>query len=880
MRRTPSRSRVTLGTIPFLLLLAAMPALAQLKEYRGKLSATLAANLINADAQRKTRFRITLSGKDLPPELIKPGYEARKIRQDQLFTFIIITCTKEQLLRHILPLSAVRFAEDALRVPREELLISDLDPSVNRINMAHSKFPRYSGNAITVSVKENLPDTTDIDIAGRFVATNLSSSTISSHATIMCTMIAGGGNSWILGRGAAWGSTITSSNFANLLPDADSAYKRYNISVQNNSYGVGVESYYGSDAAAYDASAIDNPGLLQIFSAGNAGTSPPPTGTYAGLKGFANLTGSFKMAKNILTVGATDSFSIVPAASSKGPAHDGRVKPELVAYGEDGSSGAAALVSGTALLLQDAYRQLHGSLPDNALLRALLINSADDIGSPEVDYASGFGALNAYQAMQTLQNNRFLKGSVTNGNEQLFYIAVPPGIKKCKITLVWNDPPASPNAARALVNDLDVELLYPSSGASWLPWVLNPFPQQDSLRAPAARKRDSINNIEQITVQDPLAGIYQVKVKGYNVTTSSQTFFVAYQFDSSNIFEWQYPVAGDFLFPSAPNTVRWKSSFSTSTGSLELSVDSGNTWQSIAANLDLVTGYYKWNAPSFAGAAWLRMTVDSNRFVSDAFIISPKISAGTGFNCPDSFLIYWNRIPAATGYRIFNMGSRYLEPLSTTTTNFVVLDKPNHPSLQYAVAPIFGSREGAKSHTFNYTTQGVECYIRSFLASLANNTAQLTLTLGTLYNISRMVLEKSNGAGYTVLQQLPAPSGLTVNFADNGLTKGLNTYRVKLELSGGGTIYSSTETVYYFAGSEYIVFPNPVHSNELINYLSNDLLHTTTLQVFNVLGQKLAEQVMDDVKGQISAGRLRTGFYLFRFVRSGKKDVVLKVVVQ
>ena len=58
------------------------------------------------------------------------------------------------------------------------------------------------------------------------------------------------------------------------------------------------------------------------------------------------------MAKNILTVGATDSFSIVAALSSKGPAHDGRVKPELVAFGEDGSSGAAALVSGTSLLLQ------------------------------------------------------------------------------------------------------------------------------------------------------------------------------------------------------------------------------------------------------------------------------------------------------------------------------------------------------------------------------------------------------------------------------------------------------------------------------------------------------------------------------------------------
>jgi hypothetical protein len=36
----------------------------------------------------------------------------------------------------------------------------------------------------------------------------------------------------------------------------------------------------------------------------------------------------------------------------KGPAFDGRIKPEMVAFGIDGSSGAAALVSGVAILLQ------------------------------------------------------------------------------------------------------------------------------------------------------------------------------------------------------------------------------------------------------------------------------------------------------------------------------------------------------------------------------------------------------------------------------------------------------------------------------------------------------------------------------------------------
>ena len=142
------------------------------------------------------------------------------------------------------------------RIAIEEMQVGNLDLSVNKINLAHRDFPLVNGNGITVSVKENKPDTADIDFKGRFLSTNLSSTTVSSHASIMSTMIGGGANSWHLGKGAAWGSTISSSSFAVLLPDANSAYQQFNISVQNHSYGVGIESYYGTDAAAYDASAV------------------------------------------------------------------------------------------------------------------------------------------------------------------------------------------------------------------------------------------------------------------------------------------------------------------------------------------------------------------------------------------------------------------------------------------------------------------------------------------------------------------------------------------------------------------------------------------------------------------------------------------------
>ena len=38
------------------------------------------------------------------------------------------------------------------------------------------------------------------------------------------------------------------------------------------------------------------------------------------------------MAKNIITVGHIDSLGNVLSLSSRGPAYDGRIKPELVAF--------------------------------------------------------------------------------------------------------------------------------------------------------------------------------------------------------------------------------------------------------------------------------------------------------------------------------------------------------------------------------------------------------------------------------------------------------------------------------------------------------------------------------------------------------------------
>lgn len=854
--------------------------LAQQKDAGFKISPILLNEINSGKISGRSSFRITVLRNKTPKVISDEKFRAVKVYDSELFSVYSVSATVEELRSEILPLAEITFIENAKRVPVEELQVGNLDLSANKINLAHRKYSPWNGDGIVVSVKENKPDTTDIDFKGRFLATNLSSANFNSHATIMSTMIAGGGNSWHQGRGVAWGSTISSSSFATLMPDNNSAYLQYNISVQNHSYGVGVENFYGADAAAYDASAISNPSLVHIFSSGNSGNLSSSTGEYAGLTGFANLTGSFKMAKNIITVSATDSFGMVASLSSKGPAHDGRVKPELVAFGEDGSSGAAALVSGTALLIQHGYKLLTGSLPSNALVKAILINSADDVGNPEVDYSNGFGNLNAANALKTLQRGRFMNGTVTNGNTQTFSISIPDGIKKLKITLVWNDPPAAPNASKALINDLDLELLNASTSDTWKPWVLNKFPNIDSLQQLATRKKDSLNNIEQITLENPASGNYQFKVTGFLIQTASQQFFIAYQLDSVDLFEWQRPVETDFIFPSSSNLIRWKSSFSSPTGLLEFSIDNGNNWQLIQNTVNLNSGFYRWNVSALTNSALLRMTIGLNQFVSDTFTIANRTQTGVGFNCPDSFLFYWNKIPSVTNYRVYQLGSHYLEPVAVTSDSIIILSKNTNPSLYYAVAPLIGNKEGVRSYTFNYSNQGVECYIRSFLGSLVNNTAHLDLSLGTLFNINKIILEKYDGNMFNSIQQVTNPNLLTFNFTDVSLKKGLNIYRVKLELFGGKSIYSLPETVYYFENSDYIIYPNPVQQNQTIHILNAGSFLNTLLLVYNMQGEKLIEMKADDLSNSIQAGRLSKGIYFFRFIRYGEKDVVLKVFVK
>ena len=766
---------------------------------------------------------------------------------------------RKEFLPLLLKDTSISFA-DVLRKPKEELTTGSLDLSVNKINLLHHLYPNINGQTINVSLKEQSFDTADIDIKGRYFNTGQEATTQSSHASIMATMLAGGGNTSTFAKGAAWGATLTSSDFNSLLPDADSMYTKKNITVQNHSYGTGVENYYGGDARAYDMSSKMNPPLLHIFSSGNAGEETSDAGNYTAIPQMANITGSFKMAKNIITVGAVDSFNKVVRYSSKGPAYDGRVKPEIVAFGEEGSSGAAAIVSGTAALLQQAYKNNHGKEASAALIKALLLNSADDVGNKEVDYTSGFGSLNAYRAHQNLIKKHFFEGEIKNNATSFFSISVPKNISLLKVMLVWTDEAAEAGAPKALVNDLDATLIHSATKKSWLPWVLNPTPNIHALQAGAERKKDTLNNVEQITIANPAPGNYVIQVKGSKIISATQKFAIAYQMEEVRHLMWTYPTASDVVKAGDSSVLHWQSNISEP-AILQYSLNKG-PWKVLQTNVSLLNQSIRWKAPDLGGIVTLKLSVPALKMdaLTDEFVVSPPTNVQVGFNCSDSFLLYWNTQKEST-YQLFMLGEKYLQPLSVTKDSFSILKKNSPPSLYFAVLPKINERNGLRSQSINYTTQGTACYFQTFNAELGTEReAFLQATLGSTHGVKSLSFQKRKDGIFVDLFSTNDWKNTIATFTDRHLKEGTNSYRTAITLYNGHTIYSSTESVYYFPNEPVIIFPNPAVQSKGVKFIVKEP-GTYTVSLYNAAGSFLFKYSLNNITAEISTPFLAKGIY-------------------
>ena len=873
------------GGLAWALVLLLFPQLLLARQQPRPLPAKLAPGLQQAAARRGLRtVRVSVTDNAVFQQWMRQHLPSARVLRPSASPLIL---TVEGVDAAALALLAgcpwVNFVDVADRPAHEERRLNNSDLSVNAIALVHARFPDLSGQGLTASVKELPFDPDDIDLKGRVLAPGTFAKPYSDHATAMATLLGGAGNTDPLGRGVADAVRLATSDFVRLLPDDAAQLTQASVSVQNHSYGVGIENYYGLEAQAYDQQTQQLPQLLHVFSSGNVGTLPSPSGTYQNIAQFANISGQFKMSKNTLTVGATDPSGEVSALSSRGPAYDGRLKPELVAYGEGGSSEAAALVSGISILLQQQYRDQHaGTLPPAALVKAVLLNSADDLGTPEVDYLSGFGQADAFGAIATMRAGRFFVGSATQGADQVFRIAVPAGPQQMKITLVWSDPAAAANASTALVNDLDLELVGVSNGQRWLPWALSAYPHADSLARPARRRADHLNNAEQITLTLPAAGTYELHVRGFAVAQGLPAVGLAYEINSPGLI-WTYPVRPDNLHPGTTATLHWQwSGPPAATARLEYCPVGRPGWRVLSSAVPLAASRTTWAVPDTVTLAQLRLVSGGSEFVSDTFAIVRAPAVQVGYACPEEALLQWARIPGVARYQVYQLGARHLEPLTQTADTALVLDRAQvATTVYYAVAPVVGGRVGEPGTTINYTTQGTACYFRSFLPrQLVDEIIHLDVTLGTVYHLKSATLERQRPDGsFEAVRTIGLGTSTTFTFDDQPPAAGRYRYRVRLDNVAGQQFYSGTEEAFLLRAGLAQAYPNPVTAGQPLQLVANTA-SAVTAQLYDMLGRFQRETTVDGVINELDTNGLRPGVYLLRVQTQGQAAQVIRVVIQ
>lgn len=598
----------------------------------------------------------------------------------------------------------------------------------------------YTGDGIGVMVRDDGIVGPHIDFQGR-IDNSFASGTTGTHGDGVGGIMAGAGNLDPTMRGMAAGSNIFVSNYAsNFLDTATQTYiNNGDVQITNSSYSDGCNAGYTSGTRTVDFQTRTIPTLLHVFSAGNSNNNN--CGYGAGNQ-WGNITGGHKQGKNVIATANTFFDGSLVNSSSRGPAHDGRIKPDIAANGQNqgstnpnngyqsfgGTSGAAPGIAGVAAQLYEVYGDLNGgAFPPSALIKATLLNTANEAGNIGPDYKFGWGIVNGLRAGKLIEEGRYLSDTSIQGSTNTHTINVPAGTSQVRFMVYWSDPEATPGANPALVNDLDLVVTDPSNN-DYLPWILDPTPNPTTLNLPATNGEDHLNNVEQVLINSPAAGDYDIDITGFNVPVGPQEYFVVYEIISENL-TLTYPNDGESFRPGETESIHWDGINTTAGYTLEYSTDNGGTWNSITTVSNTTTNY-GWNVPNeVTGNALIRITSGSFQDTSDAtFSIANQVT-GLEFAqvCPTNITFAWNALADAEEYDVYLLGNKYMEVVGTTTGSTVTVPITDPNATQWAAIVAKNNTEGWESRrtiAINYAGGLLNCSLANDVALEAiNNTA-------------------------------------------------------------------------------------------------------------------------------------------------------------
>ncbi len=746
-----------------------------------------------------------------------------------------------------------------------ESFLGSVDFQVNQINRIRDTYEHLQGDGEHIYLKERNPQPGDIDLIDRIILGSASDGESDSHASDMATIMLGNGNTDVTSLGLAPLALLPTTSFRNLFPDEDMPIDGYPLHIQNNSYGIDIENYYGLEAVAYDDATFQRPEFFPIFSSGNQGQAISPEGLYEGIEGASNLTGNFKQAKNVIVVGAIDNNKIVLPLSSRGPAYDGRIKPDLVAFGEEGSSNAAALVSGSALLIRQALLE-RGEQATQPLIKSVLITGAEDLGDIGPDHLYGYGNVSLFNTLSLVDDGQYTSGNIEPDSDTIFNVVVPDGVEELKVTLCWLDTPGEEGSSTVLNEDLDLFMTFENN--EFLPLQVTYSNDNGTLLRTVISGVDNKNTVEQVYLENPGSGTYNIQVRSLNANVTVP-YAVSYAYKMKDDFTWGYPVRNDILVAGETNRIVWESTYQEK---IAIQYKMDNVWN------DLINGEtenYDWDIPiDMVGSIEFRALIEKDTFYSEEVLISERPSLDVVALCDDFTAIRVEQVSLADSFQYYLLETDGFTKVGTTTDPEFIYDDGSISGADFLyVLPFYTGKPGLRSTAINVENLSPSCVLSFFAVIAEVDRVDLIVELEAEEIVEQISFYRVTETGETLIAEVNSSISNLVTVADDTPKVGLNRYKALVTLETGQVIESTIREVFYVGEDNFLVLPTLLSAEEDFLTVFNNDITRPTITIYNQVGKIVLTKKLVLGVDLLDLADTQDGIYYY-FIRNDDGDVL------
>lgn len=172
-------------------------------------------------------------------------------------------------------------------------------------------------------------------------------------------------------------------------------------------------------------------------------------------------------------------------------------------YYSNGTSMSTPITAGACALLRQYLIEQRGHTPSAALLKAIIINGAVDMGMGVPDDGQGWGRIDLTNTLfppgtGRIQFDDTLDNAVATTEIRTYDVFVSSTGEPLAVTLVWRDP-----AGSTIQNRLHLRVIHVATGTT----------------ATADDIADIRNNVQKVVIDPPVVGLYRIEVEGVAVTT-------------------------------------------------------------------------------------------------------------------------------------------------------------------------------------------------------------------------------------------------------------------------------------------------------------------------------------------------------------------------